>query len=63
MSWDEVPVWLLGWCIEQLGSVPDRLLFGRRSISAVFGVRLADGREVVVKAREDDGRTPDGADR
>ncbi|MGW4528092.1 phosphotransferase [Amycolatopsis sp. NPDC004378] len=32
------------------------MLFERRSSSEVAGLRLADGREVVVKAREDDGR-------
>ncbi|MBK1786291.1 phosphotransferase [Prauserella cavernicola] len=32
------------------------MLFARRSISAVYGLRLADGRDVVVKTREDDGR-------
>ncbi|KAB8163886.1 phosphotransferase [Streptomyces sp. 3MP-14] len=50
------PDWLVGWCGERLGSEPVGLLFERRSMSAVFGLRLADGREVVVKAREDDGR-------
>lgn len=42
--------------MDHLGSEPARVLFERRSISAVVGLRLADGREVVVKAREDDGR-------
>ncbi|GAA2365482.1 hypothetical protein GCM10010417_28290 [Streptomyces carpaticus] len=56
MVWEDVPVWLPGWCAEQLGSAPERLLFGRRSLSAVFGLRLTDGRAVVVKAKEDDGR-------
>jgi len=32
------------------------VLFELRQISAVFGLRLAGGRDVVVKAREDDGR-------
>lgn len=32
------------------------MLFRRQSMSAVFGLRLADGTQVVVKAREDDGR-------
>ncbi|ADJ47724.1 hypothetical protein AMES_5899 [Amycolatopsis mediterranei S699] len=32
------------------------MLFERRSLSAVIGLRLADGREVVVKARENEGR-------
>ena len=32
------------------------MLFRRRQISTVFGLRLADGTDVVVKARADDGR-------
>lgn len=52
----ELPDWLPGWCAEQLGDVPVGVLFEARSISVVFGLKLADGREVVVKAREDDGR-------
>jgi hypothetical protein len=44
------------WCAEHLGSAPVDVLFEHRSISQVFGLRLADGREVVVKLREDDGR-------
>ena len=47
---------LPAWCAEHLGSVPAGVLFERVSISSVFGLRLADGREVFVKAREDDGR-------
>ncbi|GIF47950.1 hypothetical protein Afe04nite_24890 [Asanoa ferruginea] len=33
------------------------MLFRSHQVSMVFGVRLADGRDVVVKARPDDGRT------
>ncbi|MGK3208363.1 phosphotransferase [Amycolatopsis sp. MEPSY49] len=44
------------WCAEHLGSVPVEVLFERRSLSEVVGLRLADGREVVVKVREDEGR-------
>lgn len=44
------------WCAEHLGSAPVDVLFRHRSISRVFGLRLADGREVVVKLRGDDGR-------
>ena len=32
------------------------MLFQRRQVSMVFGLRLTDGRDVVVKARADDGR-------
>ncbi|MBP2330519.1 hypothetical protein JOF56_010904 [Kibdelosporangium banguiense] len=56
MSSDDLPDWLPGWCSGQLGDEPVGVLFERRSISAVFGLRLAGGRDVVVKAREDDGR-------
>ncbi|WIY01441.1 phosphotransferase [Amycolatopsis mongoliensis] len=48
--------WLSPWCAEHLGSTPAEVLFARQSLSSVCGVRPADGREVVVKAREDDGR-------
>jgi hypothetical protein len=48
--------WLPAWCAEHLGSVPGEVLFERTSLSAVVGLRLADGREVVVKARADGGR-------
>ncbi|MFI6094008.1 phosphotransferase [Lentzea sp. NPDC051213] len=53
---DDLPTWLAGWCVDHLGAEPAGVLFERRSISAVFGLRLIGGRDVVVKAREDDGR-------
>jgi hypothetical protein len=53
---DDLPDWLPAWCVDQLGDEPVGVLFEVRSISAVFGLRLAGGRDVVVKAREDDGR-------
>ena len=53
---DDLPDWLPAWCVDQLGDEPVSVLFERRSVSAVFGLRLAGGRDVVVKAREDDGR-------
>lgn len=53
---DDLPDWLPAWCVDRLGGEPVGVLFGVRSISAVFGLRLAGGRDVVVKAREDDGR-------
>ncbi len=56
MASGELPGWLPAWCAEWLGDEPAEVLFERRSLSAVFGLRLAGGREVVVKAREDDGR-------
>ncbi|GHG42084.1 MULTISPECIES: phosphotransferase [Amycolatopsis] len=48
--------WVRSWCTAHLGAAPAAVLFERRSLSQVVGLRLADGREVVVKAREDDGR-------
>ena len=39
-----------------VGDEPVSALFALKSISAVFGLRLAGGRDVVVKVREDDGR-------
>ncbi|GAA3990432.1 hypothetical protein GCM10022247_06480 [Allokutzneria multivorans] len=56
MRMDDLPGWLPSWCVDQLGNAPVSVLFEERSISAVFGLRLADGLDVVVKAREDDGR-------
>lgn len=56
MSLTDLPDWLPAWCADHLGDEPAGVLFERRSVSAVFGLRLTRGREVVVKAREDDGR-------
>jgi hypothetical protein len=53
---DDLPDWLPAWCLEQLGAEPTGVLFERQQTSMVFGLRLADGRAVVVKARADDGR-------
>jgi hypothetical protein len=39
------------WCGRWLGSRPTRVLFEVAHLSIVTGLRLADGREVVVKAR------------
>ncbi|MCX2947617.1 phosphotransferase [Lentzea sp. NEAU-D7] len=47
---------LSAWCASELGSPVAEVLYERVSISTVSGVRLADGREVYVKARPDDGR-------
>lgn len=49
MPWDE-------WCRDHLGAGPVAVLFRSEQVSAVVGLRLADGREVVVKARPDHGR-------
>jgi hypothetical protein len=42
---------LARWCSEHLGAQPAAELFRSGFLSAVTGVRLADGREVVVKVR------------
>jgi hypothetical protein len=53
---DELPGWLPGWCREHLGGEPAGVLFRVRQMSDVVGLRLTGGRDVVVKARADDGR-------
>jgi hypothetical protein len=45
------PARLAQWCTEQLGSPPKEKIFRSGYLSAVIGLRLADGREVVVKVR------------
>ena len=44
------------WCEEQLGSPPAGEVFRSGHLSAVVGLRLADGRAVVVKVRPDSPR-------
>ena len=56
MPLDALPDWLPAWCGDQLGDEPVSVLFEVRQVSTVFGLRLAGGRDVVVKARQDDGR-------
>jgi hypothetical protein len=53
---DDLPDWLPAWCLDHLGGEPAGVLFQLHQVSMVFGLRLADGRDVVVKARPDDGR-------
>jgi hypothetical protein len=47
---------LSSWCAQHLSSEPVAVLFALEQMSTVVGLRLADGAEVVVKARADDGR-------
>jgi len=47
---------LSAWCADHLGGEPAGLLFQLQQVSMVFGLRLAGGTDVVVKARADDGR-------
>ena len=42
---------LAGWCRRWLGAAPVAVLFRAGYLSEVTGLRLADGREVVLKAR------------
>jgi hypothetical protein len=53
---DDVPDWLPAWCAHELGHEPVDMLFRLHQTSTVFGLRLADGTDVVVKARADEGR-------
>jgi hypothetical protein len=53
---NELPDWLPAWCLDHLGGGPVAVLFQRRQVSMVFGLRLAGGADVVVKARADEGR-------
>jgi hypothetical protein len=52
----DLPDWLPAWCLDHLGSEPVGVLFQQQQVSMVFGLRLASGTDVVVKARADDGR-------
>lgn len=46
-----LPGWVGGWCRTHLGSGVDRVLLDARPASDAFGLRLDDGREVLVKSR------------
>ncbi len=52
----ELPDWLPAWCLDHLGGEPADVLFRLQQVSMVFGLRLAGGTDVVVKARADEGR-------
>ena len=49
----DLPPWVDRWCQGFLGAGPVAVLFVVSHLSEVVGVRLADGREVVVKRRVD----------
>jgi hypothetical protein len=53
---EDLPDWLPGWCLDHLGGEPADVLFRIQQVSMVFGIQLRGGRNVVVKARADDGR-------
>ena len=42
---------LAAWCAQNLGSEPAETLFAAGNLARVFGLRLRDGRSVVVKVR------------
>jgi hypothetical protein len=50
------PAWMPAWCLDHLGGEPVGVLFELQQVSMVFGLRLAGGRNVVIKARADQGR-------
>lgn len=50
------PARLTQWCMEHLGSPPTDEIFRSGHLSVVVGLRLADGREVVVKVRPESPR-------
>ena len=47
---------LARWCRQELGSAPAEEIFRAGYLSTVLGLRLVDGREVVVKVRPDSPR-------
>lgn len=53
-----LPEWMSRWCRTELGSDPAERLSFTNQMSEVIGVRLEDGRRVVIKSRPDpEGRT------
>jgi hypothetical protein len=50
----DLPRWTDGWSRSFLGTRPVAVLFVASHLSEVVGVRLADGREVVIKRRPDE---------
>lgn len=48
------PAWIDNWCRRELGSTPVENLLVQQQMSTVVGLRLADGRCVVVKGRPDE---------
>lgn len=45
---------LEAFCLRELGSAPDETFFYRSSVGAVAGLRLCDGRKIVIKAHQPD---------
>jgi hypothetical protein len=54
----EFDPWLVAWCRQELEATPVERLMATSHLSEVLGVRLDDGRSVVIKSRKDPtGRT------
>jgi hypothetical protein len=49
----DLPAWVRPWCRDHLGAEPVASLHRSTHMADVLGLRLADGREVAVKARPD----------
>jgi hypothetical protein len=49
----DLSAWVAPWCRDHLGAEPAGLLHHAEHMSEVLGLRLTDGREVVVKSRPD----------
>ncbi|GAA1685884.1 hypothetical protein GCM10009745_33010 [Kribbella yunnanensis] len=47
----EIEPWVEEWCGRELGARPVEVLLAASVMSEVWGLRLDDGREVVLKAR------------
>ncbi|MBE2998259.1 hypothetical protein IDM40_06005 [Nocardiopsis sp. HNM0947] len=54
MALDDLPDWVPSWCMDHLHDEPVSVLFRHRSMSRVYGLRMASGHEVVVKVRPDE---------
>jgi hypothetical protein len=54
---------VVAWCRRRLDSEPVQVLFRAGHLSQVTGLRLADGRAVVVKARRPERRSRPGRPR
>jgi hypothetical protein len=52
----DLPGWIAPWCDQHLSAAPVASLLRAGHLSAVFGLRLTDRREVVIKARQDEPR-------
>jgi hypothetical protein len=49
----DLPAWVAPWSRDHLGAEPAELLHHEAHMSEIYALRLADGREVVIKSRPD----------